>query len=355
MRTRLFLRTTEFLWQEGHTAHATARRRVEETMRMLDVYADVRRELDGDAGDQGREDRRRALPRRGADLQHRSDDAGPQGAAGRHQSTSSARTSPRRRRSSSSTRTASRSTRGRRSWGVSTRLIGGLIMTHSRRRRPGAAAEARAGARRDPADLSHRRGTRARARVLPQRWRSELRAQRYADRAGPRRWSTSATCAAARRCGTGSRRACRCASRSARATSRRTRCSSAAAIAAPKDKQSVAARRVRRHASQRRCSRSRTRCSRAPRRYREQHTRRIDTKDEFYAFFTPPRVAGERADADPRRLRADALQRRRAARRADQERPRRDRALHPAREERAGHLSVHGKPSAQRVCGRKAY
>jgi len=40
MRTRLFLRTTEFLWQEGHTAHATAEEAQEETMRMLGVYAD---------------------------------------------------------------------------------------------------------------------------------------------------------------------------------------------------------------------------------------------------------------------------------------------------------------------------
>jgi prolyl-tRNA synthetase len=40
MRTRLFLRTTEFLWQEGHTAHATAEEAQEETMRMLDIYAD---------------------------------------------------------------------------------------------------------------------------------------------------------------------------------------------------------------------------------------------------------------------------------------------------------------------------
>jgi prolyl-tRNA synthetase len=38
MRTRLFLRTTEFLWQEGHTAHATAEEAEEETMRMLRVY-----------------------------------------------------------------------------------------------------------------------------------------------------------------------------------------------------------------------------------------------------------------------------------------------------------------------------
>lgn len=40
MRTRLFLRTAEFLWQEGHTAHATAEEAIEETERMLSVYAD---------------------------------------------------------------------------------------------------------------------------------------------------------------------------------------------------------------------------------------------------------------------------------------------------------------------------
>ncbi len=40
MRTRLFLRTSEFLWQEGHTAHATSTEAVFETRQMLDVYAD---------------------------------------------------------------------------------------------------------------------------------------------------------------------------------------------------------------------------------------------------------------------------------------------------------------------------
>jgi len=39
MRTRLFLRTTEFLWQEGHTAHATEQEAQEETRQMLDIYA----------------------------------------------------------------------------------------------------------------------------------------------------------------------------------------------------------------------------------------------------------------------------------------------------------------------------
>ncbi len=40
MRTRLFLRTLEFYWQEGHTAHATSQEAEEETLRMLNVYAD---------------------------------------------------------------------------------------------------------------------------------------------------------------------------------------------------------------------------------------------------------------------------------------------------------------------------
>ena len=40
MRTRLFLRTAEFLWQEGHTAHATKKEAIEETEQMVNVYAD---------------------------------------------------------------------------------------------------------------------------------------------------------------------------------------------------------------------------------------------------------------------------------------------------------------------------
>ncbi|HEX5652018.1 MAG TPA: proline--tRNA ligase [Chitinophagaceae bacterium] len=45
MRTRLFLRTTEFLWQEGHTAHATREEAVEEAERMLEVYASFAEEF----------------------------------------------------------------------------------------------------------------------------------------------------------------------------------------------------------------------------------------------------------------------------------------------------------------------
>lgn len=44
MRTRLFLRTAEFLWQEGHTAHATAQEAIDETIQMLNVYAEFAEE-----------------------------------------------------------------------------------------------------------------------------------------------------------------------------------------------------------------------------------------------------------------------------------------------------------------------
>jgi prolyl-tRNA synthetase len=45
MRTRLFLRTAEFLWQEGHTAHATKQEALEETERMINIYADFAEEF----------------------------------------------------------------------------------------------------------------------------------------------------------------------------------------------------------------------------------------------------------------------------------------------------------------------
>ena len=45
LRTRMFLRTTEFLWQEGHTAHATHEEAAEEVLRMLDIYAEVAEDI----------------------------------------------------------------------------------------------------------------------------------------------------------------------------------------------------------------------------------------------------------------------------------------------------------------------
>ena len=45
LRTRMFLRTTEFLWQEGHTAHSSHEEAIEETLRILDIYAAVAEEV----------------------------------------------------------------------------------------------------------------------------------------------------------------------------------------------------------------------------------------------------------------------------------------------------------------------
>src|SRR6201981_1542089 len=45
LRTRMVLRTTEFLWQEGHTAHATHEEATEEVLRMLDIYAEVAEDI----------------------------------------------------------------------------------------------------------------------------------------------------------------------------------------------------------------------------------------------------------------------------------------------------------------------
>lgn len=45
MRTRLFLRTTEFLWQEGHTAHATSKEAMDETIQMMNIYAQFAEEF----------------------------------------------------------------------------------------------------------------------------------------------------------------------------------------------------------------------------------------------------------------------------------------------------------------------
>ena len=47
MRTRLFLRTAEFLWQEGHTAHATKQEAIEEAEQMVNMYAEFVEELYG--------------------------------------------------------------------------------------------------------------------------------------------------------------------------------------------------------------------------------------------------------------------------------------------------------------------
>ena len=129
MRTRLFLRTTEFLWQEGHTATRPRTRRRPRRAR-CSTSTGLRRGLHGDAGDGGPEDREREVRRRGRHLLHRGDDAGQQGPAGGHQPHARAELRQGLRHVFQG-RDGKQEYVWQTSWGVSTRLIGALVMTHS--------------------------------------------------------------------------------------------------------------------------------------------------------------------------------------------------------------------------------
>ena len=130
MRTRLFLRTTEFLWQEGHTAHATAEEAKEETFKMLDIYATFAEECMAMPVIKGEKTASERFP--GADNTYcieammqdkKAMQAGTSHFLGQH--------------FSRGFNIKYLSAEGREefvwttSWGSSTRLIGGLIMTHS--------------------------------------------------------------------------------------------------------------------------------------------------------------------------------------------------------------------------------
>ena len=85
LRPRMFLRTTEFLWQEGHTAHADEADAMRETMLALAADLRAHRPRAGrHAGHRGGEDAGRAVRRRGPHVHHRGHDARRPGAAGRH-------------------------------------------------------------------------------------------------------------------------------------------------------------------------------------------------------------------------------------------------------------------------------
>jgi prolyl-tRNA synthetase len=127
--TRLFLRTTEFLWQEGHTAHETAEEAQEETLRMLGVYKDfaendlampvidgLKTESEKFAGAE-RTYSIEALMRDGRALQ-----AGTSHNLGQNFSKSYDIKFQARDKSVQYVYTTS--------WGMSTRMIGGVIMTH---------------------------------------------------------------------------------------------------------------------------------------------------------------------------------------------------------------------------------
>lgn len=130
MRTRLFLRTTEFLWQEGHTAHATADEAMEEALTMLNVYSEFAENYLAMPVIKGEKTASERFP--GADNTYcieammqdkKALQAGTSHFLGQHFSTGF--------------NIKYLSMEGKEefawttSWGVTTRLIGGLIMTHS--------------------------------------------------------------------------------------------------------------------------------------------------------------------------------------------------------------------------------
>jgi len=130
MRTRLFLRTTEFLWQEGHTVHATSEEAMEETRRMLDVYADFAENEMAMPVIRGEKSAGERFP--GA-VHTYSIEAMMQDRKALQAGTSHflgqnfAKASDIRYLNDAGARVHAWTT----SWGVSTRLIGGLIMTHA--------------------------------------------------------------------------------------------------------------------------------------------------------------------------------------------------------------------------------
>lgn len=130
MRTRPFLRTTEFLWQEGHTAHSTKEEAVQETLQMLDVYAEFAEEYmampvikgvkTANERFAGAEDTYciEALMQDGKALQAGTSHFLGQNFAKAFDVTFLNKENQREHVWATS-------------WGVSTRLVGGLIMTHS--------------------------------------------------------------------------------------------------------------------------------------------------------------------------------------------------------------------------------
>ena len=130
LRTRLFLRTAEFLWQEGHTAHATAEEAREETMKMLGVYATFAEDFMAMPVLRGPKTAGERFPGAvdtyaiEAMMQDRKAlQAGTSHFLGQNFAKASG--------IEFQTKEETRSFAWTTSWGVSTRLVGGLIMTHA--------------------------------------------------------------------------------------------------------------------------------------------------------------------------------------------------------------------------------
>jgi prolyl-tRNA synthetase len=130
LRTRMFLRTTEFLWQEGHTAHASHDEAVEEVLRILDIYAEVSEQIMAMPVIKGVKSRAEKFA--GA-LRSYSIEAMMQNGLALQAGTSHdlGQNFGRAFDVRFQNREGQLEYVWQTSWGVSTRLIGGLIMTHS--------------------------------------------------------------------------------------------------------------------------------------------------------------------------------------------------------------------------------
>ncbi len=129
MRTRMFLRTSEFLWQEGHTAHATKKEAVEETLTILKMYSDFSEEVLGMPVIAGEKPENERFP--GADATYSieammQDGKALQAGTSHYLGQNFSKAQNIRYQDREGEFQHAYTT----SWGVSTRLIGGVIMTH---------------------------------------------------------------------------------------------------------------------------------------------------------------------------------------------------------------------------------
>jgi prolyl-tRNA synthetase len=130
LRTRMFLRTTEFLWQEGHTAHSSHEESLEEVLRILDIYAEVAEQVMAMPVIKGKKSMAEKFA--GADRSY-SIEAMMQNGLALQAGTSHdlGQNFGRAFDVKFQTKDGGLDYVWQTSWGVSTRLIGGLIMTHS--------------------------------------------------------------------------------------------------------------------------------------------------------------------------------------------------------------------------------
>ena len=129
MRTRMFLRTAEFLWQEGHTAHETEAEAMEHTLRMLEVYRQCAEDdlaLPVIAGEKPENERFPGAVETWSIEAMMQDGKALQAGTSHYLGTNFSQASGIKFQNREGTETLAHTT----SWGVSTRMIGGMIMAH---------------------------------------------------------------------------------------------------------------------------------------------------------------------------------------------------------------------------------